>query len=205
MAFTWDEEKRRYRDSNGQLVTESAIKRWLDDTLSNIAALFLSLLKDYRSDALTFQEFFIKLDQDITALHYAAGALAFGGFTQMTPQDSQYVETFIVDQLAWFRMLATAIFSETESDAAAGARLAMYALAGYSTYENSRALRERKAGMLIERRILKQGRNCDPCIEYALRGWQLIGTLPRVAQNCDCRSNCRCHFVFSADLSLLRK
>lgn len=203
MIFTFDKEKRKYIDDEGNVVSESQVKQWLSDLLDALLLLFISRAKSFFSEEITFAEFFELTQADLDSLHRASAALAFGGFDQMQSDDHFNVEQMIFFQLAFFRNFATLLFYSSISEAQALARLALYVAAGYSTYENSRTIRERKAGMLIYKRILKPGNNCEECVEYAHLGWRLIGTLPAIGQNCSCHSNCRCHFIFSNDLSKL--
>ena len=56
-------------------------------------------------------------------------------------------------------------------------------------------------GAVEERRVLERAEHCESdeelegCIELSEKGWQPIGTLPRLGVS-PCRSNCRCRFDY---------
>jgi hypothetical protein len=204
MSFYWDKEKRVYREDDGTIIPESKIKRILDDILTALALLFIDFDADYRAGKMPFDAFMNDIKSNIEDLHYMALALALGGFSNLEQKDTSLVEQYIRDQEAYLYMLMTQIYNQTVSDKQSQARLAMYAFAGYSTYENTRLQREvALGGFTIYRRIRKPHNSCDDCIDYAARNWQLIGRLPGIGQDCACKSNCRCYFEFSNDLALL--
>jgi hypothetical protein len=203
MVFYWDEEKRKYRDESGNIVPDSDIHEWLDDLMASIALLFIDWSQKYYAQEIDFDKFFNEVQDDLRSLHYAAAAIAFGGFGEMSNDDARQVEAFIYDQLSWYRIFMTQVYNEAISEKQTNARLLLYALAGYSTYSAAVTMRETAAGMLIYRRILQPGDNCEDCIEFAFRRWRLIGQLPAIGSS-QCRTNCRCHFVYSNDLSLLK-
>lgn len=66
---------------------------------------------------------------------------------------------------------------------------------GYSQ-EIARATYARNMVFDQERRVLGDAKHCRQCPEYAARGWVRIGTLPGIAQECDCGGQCRCHLEY---------
>lgn len=200
----WDKQKRQYRDADGNLIPESRIKQMIDDLIASLAALFLRRIADVFSGNMTLDKWYELTQQDIASMHRVAAAAAFGGFLQMTQQDHARIELYIQDQLAYLRGFVMALYNGQLSERKAGARAILYVAAIYATYMNAIVSREQFGGMLIYRRKTRAGDNCEDCIEYAFRGWQYIGLLPGIGQQCVCRSNCRCYFVFSKDLTLLQ-
>jgi hypothetical protein len=80
----------------------------------------------------------------------------------------------------------------------------LYASSGRDAYEEMRRHVEKVyVGMTQERRVLdRDAQHCHTdkhglvgCVELAERGWQPIGTLPKLMST-PCRSNCRCTFFF---------
>lgn len=173
--------------------------------LDALLLLFIARARDLFAQELSFNDWFEECQRDLDSLHRAAAAMAFGGFAQMQSDDHSLVEGFIFAQLAYFRNFAVLVYQDQLSEKKTAARSALYIAAAYSTYENSRAHREQKAGMLLYKRMTKPGNNCEECLEYALRGFQIIGALPGIGQECSCHSNCRCYFVFTNDASRLGK
>jgi hypothetical protein len=66
---------------------------------------------------------------------------------------------------------------------------------GYAQ-EIARASYARRMVFDQERRVLDDVKHCRQCPEYAARGWQKIGSLPAIGQDCDCHGGCRCSFEF---------
>jgi hypothetical protein len=73
----------------------------------------------------------------------------------------------------------------------------MFAGSPWLSAEEVRREKMARDGYSEERRILgaDDGKNCLTCPEQAGLGWVPIGTLLPIGQS-ECRSNCRCHFVF---------
>lgn len=201
--YVWDSEIRAYRrKSDDEIISESQIDDWIDETIAALALLWQRRASQYAAQEISFEELFNSTAEDINSMHLGLIALAFGGVNLTEDQDYNRLRELIDTQLAFFYSFAVQIRAEVLSDAMIAARLALYALAGYGTYQNARTVREQDAGMKIYRRRLGVADHCDDCVEYASRGWQMIGTLPRIGDSV-CRSRCHCHFEFSDNLLLL--
>lgn len=79
------------------------------------------------------------------------------------------------------------------SEAMIAQRLSLYAKSGTlsgNVIKESKAL---NSGKTREKRSLgRTDHHCAECIEYAARGWQPIGSLPKPKTACSCLANCLC-------------
>ena len=142
-------------------------------------------------------------------IHTSATALAQGSWDGVSAREWGYAGAKIKSEYKYLEPFAQDIASgkvpvytidpETGERIPAGqfmARASMYAESGHGTLEASRRRGEQEAGAQWERRVLDDAENCDDCVEYALMGWQPIGTLPEIGDSA-CKSNCRCTFEFA--------
>jgi hypothetical protein len=197
MAYTWDPVKRRFIDENGKTVRSDTLRKWVDDTTLAIGLYFILLSQRVQSGEITMSEWAAQMRADLTAMHLAMTAVAFGGDEQVDEDGWSYASQVILTQQGYFNNFhADYVFSGKEIDDSAVARTAMYAAAGYLTFENAVALRESKAGMTLYRRNTAGGEVCPECVDYAARGWQPIGTLPPIGTSSRCMVRCRCWFSY---------
>jgi len=142
-------------------------------------------------------------------LHTSSTALAQGSWESVSAREWGYAGAKIKSEYKYLEGFAKDIASGkvpvytidpvTGERIPAGqfmARASMYAESGHGTLEASRRRGEQEAGAQWERRVLADAKNCDDCVEYALMGWQPIGTLPEIGDSA-CKSNCRCEFEFA--------
>lgn len=124
----------------------------------------------------------------------ASAALAKGGWAQMTPADWGRVGWEVRRQYEFLHQFALDIGTGVQPlDGRLNVRANLYAQAARGIYEEVRRAIMREAGATRERRVLGISESCPDCIEYARRGWQPIGTLPRIGDSA-CRTNCHCTF-----------
>lgn len=73
------------------------------------------------------------------------------------------------------------------------ARSELYAAAVWGVAENVRRAARWRDGFHEERRVRGLADSCRDCVDWALLGWQNIGTLPRIGASI-CQSRCHCWF-----------
>lgn len=197
MIYTWDKEKRRYVDANGKTVSSSSVRSWVDALTVALSLMFMGRAQKVQQGHLDPSDWSREMESDITALHYGTASAALGGVTQMSGDDWIDAEKKIQTQQGFFSQLTGSVFSGAiPLDGSFVQRNGLYALAGFSTYENTVVGREFGAGLNLYRRVLDPAaENCPDCIEYAKLGWQTRAQLPEIGQSV-CRVRCRCHFAF---------
>lgn len=135
------------------------------------------------------------------ALYLAALLLLTGG--SPTPADYLLMTVALEVQYSYLSKFAADIASDPDAwlTGRLDARLALYAASAYAAYELFRQSLVTNAGFTEERRVLgiadhcHQSPNAPGCVELASKGWQPIGTLPKIG-SATCRTNCRCHFEY---------
>lgn len=199
--YTWDAEKRRYVDEDGNTVSESRVRSWIDKMTVAAAFGFIARALLIGDGKLNPRDWSHDMQTDITSLHTVVSIIAAGGFAQTTDEFWRHAQEEIARQNAYFTNFSNQVIAgvvDTSSDAFA-ARNGLYAEAGFGTYENAVAIREFGAGLNLYKRILAGNKpdegNCQDCLDAEQLGWQTRGQLPRIGDSI-CRTRCRCHFEF---------
>jgi hypothetical protein len=130
--------------------------------------------------------------------HVAAAAVAVGGKGNLTAAEKGHLGQKIAAQYKYLDSFAHGI-ADPAAYGKAQARAAMYGAAILGTYEAAARRDAIAGGMTQERRQLSASEHCGDCVAYAARGWQPIGTLPGIGQDCSCKASCRCSFEYRAD------
>ena len=196
--FTFDRAVQRYRNSKGQFISNSKMleltQRAIDlakTDANTIADLFvdgkIALAEWQRGTALALKQ-----------AHIQSYLLGRGGQKMMTQRDYGIIGQKLQREYAYLDQFADAI-KEGMSEAQFRARLQQYLNNPRTTYEAARREGHQEAGYSWERRVLGTTNNCNPCVNYAERGWVMIGELPAIGAQCDCRANCRCSFEFERE------
>lgn len=193
--YKWDEKLGRYRDARGRLVAAADVRRALDLVIvqanQNISGLTNQLVKG----DLTLAEWQTAMAKQLKIYHTASAALANGGWGQMTKADWGRVGAQLREQYKFLRDFAKDIAAgRTPLDGRAIMRSQLYTEAMRGTYESERRHNYRKRAN-EERRVLGISDHCGDCIDAEARGWQPIGTLPRIGDSV-CGGRCHCTFEY---------
>lgn len=196
MSFTWDPDKRKFVDAGGHVVSEAKLRNWVASMTDASASKFTARALRVKGGTKDAEDWAIEMRTDLDSLHNVATIVAGGGVGQMRDEFWRYAEDEIAFHLGYFSNFAAGVLSgQVEKNDAFVQRNALYAEAGYPTFENALAIREFSAGLNLHRRVLSPGENCVDCIQFAGMGWQTRGQLPRIGDSI-CRTRCRCHFKF---------
>ncbi len=129
-------------------------------------------------------------------LHLATVAATVGGFALLTQAHvSAYRQAITVqfEFLATFRKQLRS--ADQLLDGTFLARLRMYARAAHGVAQEVNRKVQPFFGKTEERRVLGVADHCPDCPPLATRGWQPIGSLPRIGDTV-CRVNCRCRWEY---------
>jgi hypothetical protein len=197
VTYTWNKEKRRYIDANGKTVASSTVRAWVDALTVALALMFMGRAMKVQIGDLDPTDWNREMSDDITSLHYGMAAAALGGVTQMSNDDWLDADKKIQSQQSFFAQLTSGVLSSAiPLDGQFVQRNGLYALAGFSTYENTVVNREFGAGLNLYRRVLDpSAENCVDCIDYAKMGWQTRAQIPEIGMSL-CKVRCRCHWAF---------
>ena len=137
------------------------------------------------------------MENKIEAWHKVAGAIAYGGQTQMDQERWERINRIVESEKSYLAGFRSEVAVATELTEAVENRAGMYANAAYSTYENQVRERERDAGVIMGRRVCEEdGQSCDECIEAATEEYMPLEELSDIG-SLQCLNNCRCSIEFS--------
>jgi hypothetical protein len=131
--------------------------------------------------------------------HAAAGMIGSGGKRQFGTAHRKAVAAAVRIQLKHLAAFAEEIEGGLPIDEPFFARSAMYPSSATQSYEEALRAGDIRAGFRWERRVRNASVSCRQCLEYEAEGWQAIGKLPGIGQQCSCKSNCKCTFERSRD------
>lgn len=195
--YGWNERAARYTNlRTGRFVSTETVKIELERYAQTAAANMRAVSQRLVQRQISLAEWQLAMEREIKAVHIASAAAARGGWAQMSPSDWGWVGVQVRRQYDYLQRFAAQI--ETGRQPLNGrvpARAAMYGKAGHVTYEEMRRRHARDRGLGRERRVLGYAEHCPDCVVYAARGWQPIGSLPRIGDS-RCLTNCMCHFEF---------
>lgn len=198
--FTWDNKSQRYRyKDSGKFVSAEAVRnlseKYIDQLKTDIGTI---------ADKLALGKINVATWEETTAralkeLHINQYLLGRGGLKQVSQRDLCLIGAELKKEYQYLRGFSQDILAGTMTKEQFKARVELYVDSAYGTYELGRAESHREAGYNWERRIPNAAVSCDSCVVYAARGWEPLGTLPNVGDECECRSNCRCYKEYSND------
>lgn len=196
--FYWDKKVRKFRDDNGRIISDDRLRRYIDAVCSGLAIVFIARAERLRNH-FTADNFGIWNTQtriDLMALHYAMMIMAFGGQSEMSAPQWTKAEDRIKFHAGFFDSFASDVITgKVEMNGNFPVRTSLYALGGYSTYDEGVRLRETDEGMTEEKRNTTSGNPCTDCETAAGLGWSPIGSLPDIGDSV-CITRCRCYFLF---------
>lgn len=201
--YRWNEIAARYIGANGRFVPRSLVNAALEQTVTGSQIEMGLLSERLQSGSISLLEWRAGMAQQIKMLHVAQSALARGGWSQMTQSDWGWVGSEIKKQYQFLDRFAADIASGKQPlNGRFLQRAKLYANASRGMFEEMRRRYMRLfKGATEERRNLGVAEHCqtvdklEGCVELAAKGWQPIGTLPRIGES-PCRTNCKCYYLF---------
>jgi len=197
-VYTWNATLGVYVLVATQDVVSFSVVRDIAEQVAQQSLSEMALLsKQLQAGEITLAEWQIGIAQRIKTLQINAMVAARGGWAQMSQADWGYAGSQIKKQYQYLRNFAEQIANGTQKlDGTFLYRTGMYEDAARGSYEDMRRrIEQLYNGMEEESRDLGYADHCDDCLEINARGWQPIGTLPRIGESV-CRTNCHCHFRF---------
>lgn len=194
--YRYNEDAGRYTDANGRFVAKSRITGLINRQITRTRKEMLNLGEQLQNGDIDLQEWRMAMIAEMKTLHVANAAAAKGGWAQMDQSDYGRAGGKLRFQIERLNRMASQIQYGTQPlDGRFMQRVQMYAQAGYGTYSETEREDMEERGMTEERRVRHASESCDDCIEYAQRGWVLIGTLPRIGDS-QCLTHCQCEFEY---------
>lgn len=199
--YRWNETAGKYIGSNGRFVRFRAVRDALDATAKASGENIRALTESLRAGQLSVGEWESAMLREIKLMHTASAAAARGGWAQMSQADWGAAGRQIRDQYGYLHNFAQEMASGKQPmNGRVNVRADLYVEAARDTFEEMRRRYEKNNNaMTEERRVLAAAENCNGCIEQAGKGWQPIGTLPRIGSQ-ECRTRCKCTFEYRKQL-----
>ncbi len=149
-----------------------------------------------RDGVITLAQWVRQVQQQLRPLHLAAVAATVGGFPLLTQAHVSAYRQALSDQFAFLATFRQQLRSAAQLlDGTFLARLRMYARAAHGVAQEVNRKVQPFLGKTEERRVLGVADHCPDCPPLAARGWQPIGSLPKIGATV-CRVNCRCHWEY---------
>lgn len=200
--YGWNERAGRYVNlDTGRFVPRASIKAELEKIVAKSQSDIYAFSQRLQQGQITLGEWQLAMRDSIKAAHVASAASARGGWAQMTQSDWGATGNLIKQQYAYLNNFAAQVEKGLKLDGRFVNRATMYGEAPRGTYEAMKTRYETVyQGAVEERRVLSIGaEHCESsgdkpgCVELAERGWQPIGTLPRIGE-ATCITHCQCVF-----------
>jgi hypothetical protein len=197
-GYTWDESLRRYRATNGRIVSRDTVRRAIDTTLRATTGRARSLSLALRAGSISLGQWETEMRALVKDVHLYSAAAVRGGWDRMTPGDLGRVGQLVRTQYGYLERFADGIARGRVAVGGAGflARAEMYAQAGRGTHEAFVQSDARKAaaalgGVLEARNLLGDAQHCDECPALSRRGWIPDADMPPPGMR-DCLTRCPC-------------
>lgn len=187
----------RYRDNaTGRFVSARQVRADIDSYIDASKKQIDTLANQLRGGQISLAEWQTAMRQEIKSMHINTSMAAHGGRAQMTPADWGRAGQQIRTQYQFLDTYAADLASgKIKLDGRLNVRAGMYAESARGSYEQEARRVAANTGLTEERRIRHASDSCTDCVDYAARGWQPIGALPRIGDS-QCRTNCRCTFEY---------
>lgn len=195
--YRWDNTAARYRDAQtGQFVNEGAVRAAVDSLIETANQQVTRLSQGLVNGTVTLAGWQAQMQAALKPLHTAAYMAAHGGAHQMSPADHARIAAALKRQYTYLNRMAAQINAGAQRmDGSLVARAQLYGHAARGTFEDQRRLEMETRGYQEERRVLHPADHCGDCIQAAARGWQPLGSLPKIGAT-ECRTRCHCTFQF---------
>lgn len=195
--FVWDAARRRYVfAASGAVVTTALLHTWVEEVTLRAAQEARRDAEDYFAGKIAFSQWVERLTKTVREENQVIAVVAYGGIYQMNDALWRRVDATIGFHQSKLTEFFTRVVVGGKTPAQHAANAALYAIAGWPTFQQHVRMRERDAGLLFERRVrVNDKRACDDCKAQADLGWSAIGTLRDIG-DCACGVACRCYFIF---------
>ena len=198
LSYTYDANLDRYRDSlTGKFLPQSRIDSLLNRQMLASQKQMQALSQQLIEQKIDLQAWREAMREQLRTLHSVNAAIAQGGLERMGLAEWARVGGQLRFQYSQLDRFSSQIqYGAQPLDGRFKARVNMYARAGHATYEETKRAGAKDKGFTSERRVMSVAEHCADCLEYAARGWQPIGTLPKIGDSV-CQVNCRCKFEYA--------
>jgi hypothetical protein len=165
--FRFNERTLRYVDSQGRVVADSLIRAEFEKVRQEGIRRALELGKRLQSGGINTSQFMLEMRDLIKSLHSVAGATARGGWNQMSLSDWGKVGSLTREQYEFLNRLGLQIEQGLPLDGRFLDRVVRYAKASRGTFENFKALMQKRIGKTRAVRVTHAKESCAGCLSIA--------------------------------------
>ena len=198
-AFTYDRRLACYRDTGtGRLVPATRVRSYLDDALASAGKRMDALANQLRAGQIDVITWEVRMRREVKLVSTYSGAVAKGGWAQMTDADYGRVGQYVRGQYQYLRNFAQQIADGRQPlNGMVNARSQMYASAGRPLYARMEEAEQVLRGATERRSVRYATDSCAGCLDAAAAGWHAIkgSTVPQIGAR-DCRTRCKCRFEY---------
>lgn len=201
MRWNWDKKVQRYRDTKtGKFLGADKLKSLIYQNNDQLAKRIDALNTLVINDKIPVGQWESEVRENLKNLHISSYLLGKGGSKQLTARDYGLIGAQLSKEFQHLRGVSRdLVLGDRLSERKFRARMAQYINRSHSIYELGRREGHQTNGYQWECRHRAAIESCPDCIVYEAAGWQPIGTLARIGEQCACRSNCRCYFEWSIE------
>lgn len=190
--LAWDDRQGRYRDLRGRYVSESVVRRVVDQVADAASERMAEASLRLLAGDTSLGSWMLEMQQAIKLAHGAASVLAHGGAAQMTFSRWGALGPVVRSEYGYLRQFAEQIADGRQPlNGSLTSRARQYGQASRVTFERTRQRDQQQRGYQSERNVLHAGESCSECKAQSARGWVPIGSLVPVGRRI-CRAQCRC-------------
>lgn len=190
--FRWSPKAGRYVKANGRFLSKAEVRAGIDAALAKEGAKAVRLSQELRNGTISLGQWRSEMREMVKTVHVYNGAIAKGGFAQMTKADYGRVGQIVRREYGFLEKFAEGISNGTVPlDGRLEQRAIQYAEAGRGTYHQIERTVMMEAGYTREFNILHPAEHCGGCLAETARGKVPIGSLVPVGSR-TCRRRCRC-------------
>ena len=192
-AYEWSPGSQRYVNAvTKRFVKREQVRQALDIALDRSRNEVARLSRELVAGRINLADWQKAVAQEVKSMHMASGALAAGGWAQMTPQMTGRIGRIIRDEYAYLANFAQQIKSgQQRLDGSLVTRANLYAQAPRGTYHAIEQRGMMEQGKTECRNVLGPADHCEGCLTETAKGWVPIGALVPIGDRL-CLANCRC-------------
>lgn len=193
--WQWEPRARRYRGPRGQWIGVNSMRELKEQFIEAQKAKMEKLVERMANGDITRREWVLASREVIKGTYVDLYALSKGGRGAMTQSDYGKLGAMLKGQYQRLQEFEAALRDGKLTQQGAAYRAKLYINSARQVFSEGERGAAQTAGMDEERRVLHPAEHCQDCKDYAARGWQPLGTLPKIGES-ECRVNCRCTFEF---------
>ena len=194
-AIVYDAETGRFRDTEtGRLVARAAVRRSIEESLTNVARLTDTLADDLRAGRLSLTEWRVEMRSVIKTSQMMSAEVAHGGRQQMTQADYGRVGQQVRRQYEYLEKWVNEIQAGAPLNNRLEPRAALYLKSARTAYVREEARLMSEKGWLA-RSVTRPAEHCAECLAEEAKGLVEPRFIVPPGER-TCLGNCKCYLQY---------